>query len=71
MNDFPDDPEDDLFFEPETRLEADAPQRFWTRRRIFLTIMAIIIVITLLAYMFSGLFIPPPPPPTAAPGSMI
>ncbi len=69
MNDFPDD--DDLLLELEVLPEADAPQPFWTRRRIFLTIMAIIIVITLLAYTLSGLFIPPPPPPTVAPGSMI
>ncbi len=55
----------------ESSPEIDLPQPFWTRRRIFLTIIAIIIVITLLAYMFSGLFIPPPSPPTLEPGSMI
>ncbi len=50
---------------------GDEPTPFWTRRRIVLTLFAIIIVVTLLAYSYSGLFIPPPPPPTLEPGTLV
>lgn len=62
MNDLPDDHD---LFEP-----LDAPQPFWTWRRILFTILVLIMVIALLAYSFSGLFLPPPPS-TPAPGSLI
>ncbi len=65
MNDFPDD--DDLFLDPEAPSEADAPQPFWTRRRIFLTLIAVIIVITLLAYTLSGLVHPAATPANGRP----
>lgn len=63
MNDLPED--DNLYDLP------DAPQPFWTWRRILLTILVLIMVIALLAYSYYGLFVPPPPPPTLAPGSLI
>lgn len=49
--------------------EVDAPKRFWTTRRIALTIFAILIVVALFVYSYSGLFIPPPTPlvPTPMP----
>ncbi|MFN8447015.1 MAG: hypothetical protein U0521_00070 [Anaerolineae bacterium] len=59
-------PDDDDLFEP-----LDEPQPFWTWRRILFTILVLIMVIALLAYSFSGLFLPPPPPSTPAPGSLI
>ena len=60
------DPEDDDLYDL-----PDAPQPFWTRHRMILLIFVIIIVVTFLVYMFSGLFLPPAPPPTLAPGSLI
>jgi hypothetical protein len=51
--------------------EVDAPPPFWTRRRIALTIFAILIIAALLVYSYSGLFVPPPPPPTPLPRPMI
>lgn len=47
--------------------EVDEPTRFWTARRITLTIFAILIVVALFLYSYSGLFIPPPPVPTLLP----
>lgn len=47
--------------------EVDEPTRFWTTRRIALTIFAILIVVALFLYSYSGLFIPPPPLPTPLP----
>jgi hypothetical protein len=59
--------DDDLLYE----VLDDAPQPYWTRRRIALVIFALIIVAALLAYSLPGLFLPPAPPPTLAPGSFI
>lgn len=59
--------DDDLFYD----VLDDAPQRYWTRRRIALLIFALIIVAALLAYSLPGLFLPPTPPPTLSPGSFI
>ncbi len=64
MNNLPDD--DNLYDD-----YPDAPQPFWTRRRVLLAIFAVIIIVTFLAYVFSGLFVPPPPPPTLEPGLLI
>lgn len=47
--------------------EVDEPTRFWTGRRIALTIFAILIVVALFLYSYSGLFIPPLTPPTPLP----
>jgi len=60
----PEDDDDLIFY-------VDEPKPFWTRRRIFLTIFAIIILITFLAYTLHGLFLPPPPPPPIRPGTLI
>ena len=68
INDFPDEQDDLLYADSDEWLE---PQPFWTRRRIFLTIFAILMVIALLLYTLPGLFVAPPPPPTLAPGSLI
>lgn len=62
---------DDAEYRVDDFLEPEAPTPFWTRRRIFLTVIAVIIVITLMAYMFSGLFVPPRPPATPIPGQLI
>jgi hypothetical protein len=44
------------------------PQRFWTTRRIILTIIILITLIAFLAYSLQGLFFQPPPPsPTNLP----
>ena len=44
------------------------PRRFWTVRRIILTIIVIITLIAFLAYSLQGLFFQPPlPPPTELP----
>ena len=37
------------------------PQRFWTTRRIILTIIILITLIAFLAYSLQGLFFQPPP----------
>ena len=50
---------------------GDPPQPYWTRRRIFLTIFAIIIVVTLLVYSYYGIFVPSPPAPTPIPRPMV
>lgn len=47
--------------------ELDAPAPFWTKRRVALTVFAILIIAALLLYSYSGLFIPPPPVPTPLP----
>ena len=66
------DPEDDDLYVYEDDFDPfDEPQPLWTRHRILLTIVAIIIVVTFLAYTLQGFFLPPPPPPTFAPGSLI
>jgi len=54
-DDTPDDDNDD---------SADSP-RFWTSNRLIMLILALIVLITLLAYDLQGVIIPPPPTDTA------
>jgi hypothetical protein len=49
----------------------EEPPRFWTKRRIVLTIFAVLILLALFAYSYSGLFLPPPPVPTPLPRPLI
>ena len=49
----------------------DPPQPFWTWRRIVLTILAVIMVVSLLVYSYYGIFVPTPPAPTQIPGPLI
>ena len=70
---FDDDPEDDdpFVYPVEYDGDFDAPQPYWTRHRIILTIFVILIVVTLLAYTLQGFFLPHPPPLPISPGPMI
>jgi hypothetical protein len=47
--------------------ENQADPRFWTSNRVLMALIALIIIITLLAYSFEGIVAPPPPPPTQPP----
>jgi hypothetical protein len=48
--------------------ETFEPHRFWTIRRIILTIIVLITLIAFLAYSLQGLFFQSPPPaPTTLP----
>lgn len=49
----------------------EPPQPFWTRRRIILTVFAILMVVSLLVYSYYGIFVPTPPAPTPIPGPLI
>lgn len=50
----------------------DEPPRFWTRRRILMTILVILLIVSLLFYSFQGIFFPTPPRlPQPVPGSLI
>ncbi|MBI1259646.1 MAG: hypothetical protein GC204_19435 [Chloroflexi bacterium] len=51
--------------------DFDAPQPYWTRHRIILTVFVILIVVTLLAYTLQGFFLPHQPPLPIQPGPMI
>lgn len=51
---------------------GDEVTRYWTARRVFLTVVIVVTLIAFLALTFSGLFQPPitlpelPPPPTSS-----
>ncbi|MBK8024099.1 MAG: hypothetical protein IPK19_22380 [Chloroflexi bacterium] len=51
--------------------ETNGP--FWTSNRIVMAIIALILIVTLLAYSFEGIIAPTPPPPTEIfePGPLI
>ena len=60
--------DDELYSVFQDDAEADyvedvlEPQRFWTTRRIILTIIIFITLIAFLAYSLQGLFFQPPAP---------
>ncbi|PJF26274.1 MAG: hypothetical protein CUN53_08545 [Phototrophicales bacterium] len=56
-------PPDNDDFEDTEPAEPAAPERFWTRRRLFYLVIAVILVIALLAQLIPAFFEPPPPPP--------
>ncbi len=69
MSDF--DPQQSAFNDDFENQDAPtAPERYWTGRRILITLVILITLLAFLAYTFSGLFQPPirlpelPPPPT-------